>query len=332
MLDIEGLILNESDIRRINHPLTGGVILFTRNYHNINQLNKLIVSIRSIRNNLLIAVDHEGGRVQRFHDPFTKIPSMRRLGEMWDKDQKVAKNSANLIGWLIAKELGSCDIDFSFTPVLDIDFGESSVIKDRAFHQDTEAIIELSSNLVKGLFDAGMQAVGKHFPGHGYIKADSHLQEVIDDRDLNTIQSTDILPFKALINKGISGIMPSHVIYTSCDSVPASFSKFWLQDQLRHQLNFDGVIFSDDMSMRAAVSKEQDILCRVKSALLAGCDMVLVCNSPNEVDYLLENLKWVPAPESLRKIISMKLDVSKNKISTYQKCDLESIRTMITNI
>jgi beta-N-acetylhexosaminidase len=332
MLDIEGLILNESDIRRINHPLTGGVILFSRNYQNINQLNKLIVSIRSIRNNLLIAVDHEGGRVQRFHDPFTKIPSMRRLGEIWDRDQKTAKNNANLIGWLIAKELGSCDIDFSFTPVLDIDFGESSVIKDRAFHQDTEAIIELSGNLVKGLFDAGMQAVAKHFPGHGYIKADSHLQKVIDDRDLDTIQSTDILPFKALINKGISGIMPSHVIYTSCDSVPASFSKFWLQDQLRHQLNFDGVIFSDDMSMKAAVNKEQDILCRVKSALLAGCDMVLVCNSPNEVDYLLENLKWVPTPESLRKIISMKLDVFKNKISTYQKSDLEGIRTIITNI
>ena len=308
MIDIEGLTLKVSDIERINHPLVGGIILFAKNYKNKFQLKELIYSIRSIKPKCLIAVDHEGGRVQRFRDHFTKIPEMNRIGRIYESDKVLANEFAALTGWLIAKELGDLDIDFSFTPVLDINYGHSSVIGNRSFHKRIQPIVELASSLLKGLSFAGMQAVGKHFPGHGYIKADTHLENAVDDRPFTNIQAADMAIFDALIKQGISGIMPSHVVYSSCDEKPAGLSSFWLKDQLRKKLKYNGAIFSDDMSMKAAIISEKNITLRVTKAFMAGCDMVLVCNSSEEVDKLLDELQWKSDLESISRINLMKLD------------------------
>ena len=331
MIDIEGLGLLNSDIERIKHPLVGGIILFSRNYKDRSQLINLVTSIRKIKQNLLIAVDHEGGRVQRFKDEFTKIPKMSLFGKIYQKDQNRANKIAKLSGWVIAKELAAIDIDFSFTPVLDIDYGASSVIGDRAFHQDIDTISELASSLVEGLSFGGMQSLGKHFPGHGFIKADTHFKTAIDSRPLETIQNNDMLTFDRLIQKGVKGIMPSHVIYSSCDQNPSGLSSFWLQDQLRGRLRFEGAIFSDDMSMKAAEESENNITLRVKKALIAGCDMVLVCNNPNEVDNLLGELQWEPNLKSFKRLQLMKLNRSRNNL-TYCNFSIDEARSIITKI
>ena len=334
MIDIEGLSLINSDIKRINHPLIGGIILFARNYKNKSQLINLVKSIRQIKQNLIIAVDHEGGRVQRFKNEFTKIPEMKQIGKIYQKDKVYAKKIAKLIGWIIAEELAAIDIDFSFTPVLDVDYGSSSVIGDRAFHKEVEPISVLASSLVEGLNFGGMQSVGKHFPGHGFIKADTHTEVSIDDRSLETIQNNDMLTFNNLIKIGIKGIMPSHIIYSSCDQNPSGLSKFWLQDQLRNRLNFKGAIFSDDMSMQAAESSQKSITLRVQNALIAGCDMVLVCNSPNEVDKLIRELEWDINLESIKRLELMKLDRKKNKKNNKNYCNfsIEEACSIISNL
>ena len=280
MIDVESYHLNIEDIQRIKHPLVGGVILFARNYQNKNQLKQLVSQIRDIKKNILIGVDHEGGRVQRFKDGFTSLPPMAMLGKMYDQDELKAKEFASLVGWVIAKELGGCDIDFSFTPVLDVNYGASSVIGDRAFHEQVSPVIELANNLIQGLEDGGMQAIGKHFPGHGFIREDTHLEKGEDKRKFLDIKQNDLKVFISLINNGMKGIMPSHIIYSSCDSLPAGLSRFWLQDQLRDKLGFKGVIFSDVMSMKAAKFVKENIVERLLMALNAGCDMVLLCNSP----------------------------------------------------
>ena len=328
MIDVEGLGLINSDIERIKHPLVGGIILFSRNYKNRPQLIKLIISIRKIKQNLLIAVDHEGGRVQRFKDEFTKIPKMSLFGKIYQKDRNRANKIAKLSGWVIAKELAAIDIDFSFTPVLDIDYGASSIIGDRAFHQDIDTVSELASSLVEGLNFGGMQSVGKHFPGHGFIKSDTHLETAIDNRPLETIQKNDMLTFDKLIQKGVKGIMPSHVIYSSCDQSPAGLSSFWLQNQLRDKLGFEGAIFSDDMSMQAAQDSENNITLRVKRSLIAGCDMVLVCNSPIEIDKLIGELQWKPDVKSLERLQLMKLNRDKNNL-TYCNHTINEARSII---
>ena len=290
MADVAGLSLAESDRRRLAHPLVGGIILFARNFESPAQVKALTAEIRGLRNpELVICVDHEGGRVQRFRQGFTAIPPMRRLGRLWDSDRAAAVRATESAGHAIGVELGAHGVDFSFTPVLDLDYGASSVIGDRSFHASPEAVGALGSALVRGLHSAGMGAVGKHFPGHGYATADSHVAIPTDDRSLEEILATDVAPYRPVIAAGLAGIMPAHVIYTAVDPSPAGFSAYWLKDVLRKQLAFDGVIFSDDLSMEGA-SVAGGMRERAASALNAGCDVVLVCNAPAAADELLATL------------------------------------------
>lgn len=306
MLDIEGTQLTENDKRKLLHPLTGGVILFTRNYSNSRQLTELTHEIHALRSpHLLIAVDHEGGRVQRFQKDFTKLPAMRALGKLWDRQPTRARHLAKQVGYVLAAELNTCGVDFSFTPVLDIDHGQSCVIGDRAFHRDPNAIAELAHHLMLGLKKGGMLAVGKHFPGHGYIQTDSHLAISIDDRRYLDIELNDLIPFQQMINDGLAGIMPAHVIYPKIDQNPAGFSPVWLQKILRTELQFEGCIFSDDLSMRGAADYLESILMRAQAALNAGCDMILVCNNPEGADEILNKLQWEMSAISLSRLARM---------------------------
>lgn len=301
MLDVVGKKLTPEDEVRLRHPLVGGVILFTRNYDSPAQLAELTASIHALRTPpLLIAVDHEGGRVQRFRDGFTKIPPMRELGREWDEHPKHARHLAQQAGFVLASELRACGVDFSFTPVLDVDYGASSVIGNRAFHSEPQAIAELAHSLLLGLKQGGMPAVGKHFPGHGFVSADSHLDIPVDERSYTDIEMCDLIPFRQMVNYGLTAVMPAHVIYPRVDSRPAGFSKVWLKDILRGELGFDGCIFSDDLSMEGA-TVAGGIVQRAEAALNAGCDMVLVCNKPDSANELLAGLKWeMPAPSRAR--------------------------------
>lgn len=289
MLDIEGLTLNKNDIRRIRHPLTGGVILFSRNFKNRRQLLSLTKAIRNVKPNILIAVDHEGGRVQRFkEDGFTRLPAMRDLGKLYDKNPHLAMQIATATGYVLASELRACGIDLSFTPVLDLDYEKSTVIGNRAFHRDPKIVSLLAQSLNFGLALSGMANCGKHFPGHGYVKADSHLAIPVDNRSLSAILKADASPY-AWLGVGLSAVMPAHVIYPKVDKNPAGFSKKWLTI-LRKELHFDGVIFSDDLSMEGA-KVAGGVVDAANAALKAGCDMVLVCNAPKRADELLKGLK-----------------------------------------
>ena len=294
MLDVAGVELAPDDRDRLRHPLVGGVILFARNYASSAQLKALTAEIRALRaQELLIAVDHEGGRVQRFREGFTPIPPMRALGELWDRDVAAAAREATRLGWTIGSELRAHGVDFSFTPVLDLDYGASTVIGDRAFHRNPNAAAHLASALHDGLRAAGMPAVGKHFPGHGYVAADSHVDVPVDDRPLDRIAVDDLVPFGVMVGRGLEGMMPAHVVYPAVDPQPAGFSAKWLQEILRGRLRFDGMIFSDDLGM-AGAHVAGDMVARAQAALGAGCDMVLVCNDPAGADRLLDG--WQPAP------------------------------------
>ncbi|MDG1097041.1 MAG: beta-N-acetylhexosaminidase [Methylophilaceae bacterium] len=305
MLDVVGTALTADDIRRLQHPLVGGVILFARNFEDCEQLKALTESIHAVRQPpLLIAVDHEGGRVQRFREGFTKIPPMREFGKIWDKDRKKAMALAVEAGWILAAELRAHDVDFSFTPILDMDYGDSLVIGDRAFHLDPRAINELAFSLMQGLKKGGMAAVGKHFPGHGFVVADSHVSIPIDEREFDQIAQNDMQPFRQMIDEGLPAIMPAHVIYPKVDDKPAGFSAKWLQKVLRERLGFNGVIFSDDLSMEGA-SVGGDVTTRSLAALNAGCDMVLLCNRPDLADELLDNLVWKMSAQSIVRLTRM---------------------------
>ncbi len=305
MLDVVGTELTADDVRRLQHPLVGGVILFKRNFINNSQLKALTASIHEVRTPpLLIAVDHEGGRVQRFREGFTKIPAMREFGKIWDSHPKKAKQLATEAGWILAAELRAHGIDFSFTPVLDMDYGDSLVIGDRAFHLKPQAINDLAFALMQGLKKGGMAAVGKHFPGHGFVVADSHVSMPVDDREFDKIAQHDMQPFKMMIDDGIQAIMPAHVIYPKVDDRPAGFSARWLQKILRERLGFNGVIFSDDLSMEAATAGG-DVTTRALAALNAGCDMVLLCNQPAMQDELLANLTWPISAQSIARLARM---------------------------
>ncbi|MGE5650045.1 MAG: beta-N-acetylhexosaminidase [Bacillota bacterium] len=289
MLDVVGTSLNDDDIRRIRHPLTGGVILFARNYQNRQQLCELTAAIHEVRPGVLIAVDHEGGRVQRFKtDGFTKLPAMRRLGELWERDVLEATRAATDVGFVLAAELRACGVDLSFTPVLDLDHGQSGVIGDRAFHRDARVVTLLAKSLNHGLALAGMANCGKHFPGHGFAEADSHFAIPTDDRNLKEILADDAAPYDWL-GLGLAAVMPAHVIYPKVDKNPAGFSRKWLSI-LRKDMGFEGVIFSDDLSMEGA-SVAGGVVDGANAALSAGCDMVLICNSPDKADELLDGLK-----------------------------------------
>jgi beta-N-acetylhexosaminidase len=293
MVDVAGLSLTDAERVRLAHPLVGAVILFARNYASPEQLAALTADIHALRTPaLLIAVDHEGGRVQRFQSGFTRIPPMRRLGAIHDRNPELAGNLAAALGVVLGAELKRHGVDFSFTPCVDLDFGASSVIGDRAFHGDPAVIGTLALRLMEGLGRVGMGAVAKHFPGHGFVKADSHHDVPVDERPLADIERLDMAPYRALIPAGLAGVMPAHVIYPQVDARPAGFSRVWLGDILRGRLGFDGLIFSDDLSMEGA-RVAGDILGRAHAAFDAGCDMVLVCNAPEAAEDLLARLEPV---------------------------------------
>ena len=301
MLDVSGIELSSEERERIAHPLVGGVILFARNYESPEQLSALVASIRAVRDPApLIAVDHEGGRVQRFREGFTAIPPMRSLGELWDRDVGSADREAQRLGEIVATELRAHGVDFSFAPVLDLDYGASGVIGDRAFHRQPNAVAHLAGAFCRGLRAGGAAAVGKHFPGHGFITADSHFETPRDSRPLAALETDDLVPFAALIRQGIEGIMPAHVVYPAVDAQPAGFSRVWLKDILRRRLGFRGLIFSDDLSM-AGAGGAGDIVERATAAHQAGCDMVLACNDPAGADTLLSRWRCEPSPELARR-------------------------------
>jgi len=288
MLDVAGLSLTHQEQEKLNHPNTGAVILFSRNYQNPEQVTQLITSIRAARNgDILIAVDQEGGRVQRFQNGFTRLPPAS-----WYSNTPELAESA---GWLMATELLSVGVDFSFAPVLDIDCGISQIIGDRSFSKDSNLATQLASLFRKGMHTAGMAATGKHFPGHGAVALDSHLTLPIDTRDLDSIRAKDFLPFIQLIKDGLEGIMPAHVLYPNIDPNPAGFSPFWIQQILRQELKFNGTVFSDDLSMAGAATAG-DYPDRARLAQEAGCDMLLVCNNPVAAEQVLDALPITDDP------------------------------------
>jgi len=300
VIDVVGPTLTDEDRNRLRHPAAGGVILFSRNYENPEQLSTLTTEIARLREpELLLCVDHEGGRVQRFREGFSAIPPMRTLGKLWDRDRDAARETARAIAYVVGAELAAHGVDFSFAPVLDLDYGSSSVIGDRALHFDPTAVGALGACIVKGFADAGMGAVGKHFPGHGYAEADSHVAVPRDERKFADILKKDLVPFRATIEAGLAGVMPAHVIYGQVDAEPAGYSKHWLQEVLRGKLGFQGIIFSDDLSMEGA-SVAGGVPERARAALAAGCDMVLLCNDPAGQEVLLDSLKDLPLASAER--------------------------------
>ena len=296
MLDLQGTTLDEQEREMLQHPLVGGVILFTRNYENPEQLTALIGEIHALRSPpLLIAVDHEGGRVQRFRQGFTRLPAMRRFGEIYERDKRRARQLAELAGWVMASELRAVGVDFSFAPVLDLDYGVSTVIGDRSFHRKPQVVAELANALMQGMHRAGMAATGKHFPGHGAVEADSHEAIPVDSRHYEDIAAEDMKPYELMISNGMAAVMPAHVIYANVDPQPAGFSSFWLREVRRRRMNFQGVIFSDDLSMEGA-SVAGDYVARARAALAAGCDVALICNNREGALQILRGLELEPNP------------------------------------
>lgn len=303
MVDVEGTSLTAHERERLHHPMVGGVILFARNFEDRGQLAQLCRAIHAEREEpLLIAVDHEGGRVQRFRsDGFTSIPAMRVFGELWSEDSLAAMRLATETGYVLGAELRSCGVDLSFTPVLDLDHGVSQVIGNRAFHRDARVVALLARALIQGLALSGMAACGKHFPGHGAVEADSHHAIPVDERSFEDIMQEDAAPYGWLGDMVLPSVMPAHVIYNKVDSQPAGFSRHWIQQVLRQDLAYDGVVFSDDLTMEGA-TVAGDILARAQAALDAGCDMVLVCNRPDLADDLLARLDFPHSEASVQRI------------------------------
>lgn len=285
MIGVEGTTLSYRDKQRLLHPAIAGVVLFRRNFISAEQLSDLTHEIHALRQpKLLIAVDHEGGSVQRFKEKgFTHFTAMSALGQHYDQHPTFALDLAHSLGWVLASELLSCGVDFSFTPVCDLDYGNSSVIGNRAFHHNPHVVSLLTTALVKGMGEAGMAAVAKHFPGHGHVIPDTHETFAIDERSLETLSATDIQPFKALIDQHIAAIMAAHVIYPSVDKYPAGMSAVWLQTQLREHYHFSGAIISDDLGMKA-VSDMAPVAELVGQFRSAGCDLVLLCNDWQQID------------------------------------------------
>jgi len=305
MLDIAGTSLNSEDKEILEHPLLGGVILFARNYESPQQAKELINNIHAVRKTpLLIAVDQEGGRVQRFRDGFTRLPAAADLGVAYDSDHKHALQLAEQTGWINAAELREVGADLNFAPVLDLDYATSSVIGDRAFHRRPEAVADIAHSYMRGMEQAGMSAVGKHFPGHGAIAADSHETISIDERSFNEIRNEDILTFERMIHFGLPAIMVAHIVYTQCHDQAAGFSGYWLRDVLRGELDFQGAIFTDDLSMKGAAVLG-DIVARAEASLEAGCDMFLVCNDRASAIKVLDEVKVGVNPASNSRLLRL---------------------------
>lgn len=290
MVGVAGMSLTDDEVRQLRHPLVGGVILFRRNFESVEQLRALCAEIHALRTPaLLIAADHEGGRVQRFLKGFTRLPPMRRLGQAWQADPVAARKLAETVGYVLAAELRACGVDLSFTPVLDLDWSRCAVIGDRSFARDPEVVTELALALQAGLKRGGMACCGKHFPGHGWVEGDSHHVIPLDERSMAELERDDLLPFARMAAAGMASVMPAHVVYPAVDERAAGFSPVWLQQVLRGKLKFDGVIFSDDLCMEGA-AQAGGIVERARAAFDAGCDMALVCNRPDLADVLLAEL------------------------------------------
>lgn len=301
MLDLDGIELSEEERELLQHPLTGGVILFTRNYESTEQLDALVNSIRAASTQpLLISVDHEGGRVQRFRSEFTELPAIATLCE---SDQSEKNSYAH--GWLMAAEVRAMGIDFSFAPVLDVNYGVSEVIGDRSFNKNPKVISLLATEYIKGMREAGMASTGKHFPGHGAVTEDSHHEIPIDKRSKEEIWQNDIIPFADLIDEGLDAVMPAHVIYSEIDDKPAGFSSYWLQVVLRKELKFDGVIFSDDLTMEGA-SVMGGFAEKAEAAMQAGCDMILVCNDRKGAIEVIDHANIIQTDISAQRLIRMR--------------------------
>lgn len=299
MLDIEGLALSPADRELLRHPAVGGIILFTRNFESVQQVTGLVAEIRALRSPpLLIAVDHEGGRVQRFHDGFTLMPPMRDIGRAFDRDRDSGLEIARQAGWLIASELRAASIDLCFAPCVDLDWGISEIIGNRSFHKKPDAVSELAGAFARGLRSAGMATVAKHFPGHGAVVADSHLRLPVDRRDYGSILD-DMRPYERMISTGVvAGVMLAHIVYQEIDSMPAGFSEYWIQRELRARLGFGGAVFCDDLSMKAT-SSYGSVPERAQLSLNAGCDMILVCNDRARAERAVAALNDYSNPLSL---------------------------------
>ena len=305
MLDIASTALTHEDREILEHPLLGGVILFTRNYENPQQVKSLINDIHAVRKTpLLIAVDQEGGRVQRFREGFTRLPAAADLGVVYNEDRKLALQLAEQTGWINAAELREVGADLNFAPVLDLDYETSGVIGDRSFHRSPEVVADIAHSYMRGMEQAGMSAVGKHFPGHGAIAADSHETISIDERCFNDIRNDDMLAFERMIHFGLPAIMIAHIIYTQCHDQAAGFSGYWLRDILRGELGFQGAIFTDDLSMQGAAVLG-DIVARAQASLEAGCDMFLVCNDRDAAIKVLDNVKAEVNPASNSRLLRL---------------------------
>jgi beta-N-acetylhexosaminidase len=305
MVDVAGKTLTPEDRELLRHPLVGSVILFTRNYEEPSQLAALVADIRSLRNPpLLVAVDHEGGRVQRFRTGFSVLPPARRIGLEYDLDAKQGLDLARAMGWLMAAELRAVGVDFSFAPCVDLDYGVSEIIGDRAYHANAEIVARLSLAVMQGMRQAGMAATAKHFPGHGAVVADSHLALPVDRRELPDL-AADLLPYRRLIPNDLAAVMMGHVLFPAVDQVPASFSRRWVAEVLRGELDFRGVVFADDLTMEGA-SAMGGVVARAEAALEAGCDVLPVCNRRASVVELIDGLKSRPGPASQMRIVRMR--------------------------
>ncbi len=305
MVDLEGLELTAEEREILRHPAVGGVILFSRNYFSPGQVTELVQSIHAAREpRLLVAVDHEGGRVQRFREGFTVLPAARRFGDLYEKNPGSSCQLARTAGWLMARELRAVGIDFSFAPVLDLDLGVSKIIGDRSFHSAPDPATRLAHEWLLGMRDAGMAATGKHFPGHGAVVADSHVDIPVDERTFEDILMQDIVPFERMIGYGLAAVMTAHVIYEKVDKLPATFSPFWLKEVLRERLGFQGAVFSDDLGMEGA-SVAGDMVARAEAALAAGCDMIPVCNNPPGTRQVLDSIVWQDRPNGHLRLARM---------------------------
>lgn len=322
VIDIESTRLSSADRKRITNPLVGMVILFTRNYENREQLRALCDDIHAVNSELLIAVDHEGGRVQRFRDGFTEIPAMQTLGERWIDEPERTIMAATATGYVMASELRACGVDFTFAPCLDVDFGRSEIIGHRAFSHNPNVITQLASSLVVGMRQAGMSNCGKHFPGHGWVKADSHLELPVDDRTYERLLFADLKPYRWM-SMVLDSVMAAHVVYPAIDPKPAGFSSHWMQHVLREELHYTGVIFSDDLTMKGAAGVG-GILERARLAIRAGCDMLIQCNDFAATEQLLSELTFVDTPqraERVKRLAPMGRPLSWNELqqsSLYQ--------------
>ncbi|MEM6808648.1 MAG: beta-N-acetylhexosaminidase [Pseudomonadota bacterium] len=305
MLDVEGQTLSPVDRELIASPAVGGVILFKRNFESLQQVTELCAEIRKVKSpDVLIAVDQEGGRVQRFGAPFAPLPPLGFFGHLYDRDAPAALNLIRETGWLLAAELLSAGLDLSFAPVLDLSRGVSSVIGDRALHRNPEIVAELATAMMRGMAEAGMQATGKHFPGHGAVVADSHHELPVDRREYADI-TEDLRVFEQLVRAGLPAVMTAHVVYSELDPLPASFSPWWIGSELRQRIGFRGTVFSDDLTMKATLGLG-DIIARADAVLTAGSDMLLVCNDRPAAERVAEHLADVVMPQSMARLARMR--------------------------